>query len=154
MPAATTLWSIAFLGQHYPTPVSSHQKRTQCPCFYLAVPTGFWSRDVSQEHPIHDVLSSHCIWPRVPPQASPGQCRWDLAGAHPSTSPRTADLLHTLHPGTPKPLPAQVLSKSSRESGVVWGLREHPGGYLFHMLQSFLCSNCLLGYQCPNQLYG
>lgn len=123
---------------------------TRSPCFHPVVSHRVLGRRLVPRVPISRcgpgrLLSSCCISPHVPPQASPGQCRWDL-DAGPSTSPRTTDPLHSLPPGTPKPSQSRPLPNPHLRLRC---LSPERGGVLVntlcHVLQPFLCSNCLFG---------
>lgn len=91
IPLATTLKFITSLGKQCPTPVSFFQERTlKVSASVLQCPTRFWSCDFSQGHSFSGCspglkLISCCICHEDPPQAIPGQFRWDLAGLLPTT---------------------------------------------------------------------
>lgn len=130
---------------------------TQCPCFHPAVSHRVlvWAlrTPISRCGP-GPQFPSCCICPHVPRQASQGQCRWELAGAGPSTSVRTTDPLHSPPPGTQNPLPAQALSKSSFEFGVseTWGSVPVTTSAMCYSLS--FTQTAYLGYQGPEQLCG
>lgn len=100
-------------------------------------------------------LTGSGICSHLPPPASPGQVRWDLVGAVPSTSLGRLTLFTACITGTPKPSPAWLLSKPSCGSAGGWGLGERPGDHPCHLLQPVpLLKHPDRGHQSPSRLCG